>query len=129
LSKLVAWVDAQGGNTCLLGDPPGFETASIIQAVQSPRSGVIAAIDAMQVGLAAGALGAGRAKKGDPIDPAVGVVLGAKVGDAVQTGDTLFTIHANDEAKLVAARERLLAAYTWAEQDVEPFPLVYQVIH
>jgi len=67
--------------------------------------------------------------KGEPIDRAVGVVLGAKVGDYVPAGDVLFTVHANDENKLSTAREQLLMAYTWAEKEVEPPPLVYQVIH
>jgi len=102
--------------------------ATIVRPVAAPRSGVVAAIDAMEVGLTAVNLGAGRLRKGDPVDHAVGIVLEAKVGDEVRAGDVLLTIHANSEAKCAAAHNRLLAAYTWADQEVEPPPLVYDVI-
>ena len=94
----------------------------------APTSGIVASIDAMEVGLAAVELGAGRARKGDPVDPAVGIVLSTKVGDEVKTGDALFTVHARDEADFAVARQRLLPAYGWAEEEVKPPPLVYQVI-
>jgi pyrimidine-nucleoside phosphorylase len=73
-------------------------------------------------------LGAGRAKKGDPIDHAVGVVLRAKIGDYVKRGEPLLTIHANDGNRLAQARERLLAAYTWSEEPVQAPPLLYEII-
>ena len=128
MDKFQQWIAAQGGDLSVLGDPPAMRGASIVRDVAAPRSGVVAAIDAMQVGWAAVELGGGRLKKGEPIDHAVGVVLQAKVGDRVAAGDVLFTVHANDEDRLVAAGERLLAAYTWTEQEVEPPPLVYEVV-
>jgi pyrimidine-nucleoside phosphorylase len=73
-------------------------------------------------------LGAGRARKGDPIDHAVGFVIHHKVGDRVKKGAPLFTIHANDEGKLAAARERVLAAHHIGRQKVEPLPLFYKVL-
>jgi thymidine phosphorylase len=82
----------------------------------------------MEVGLAAVELGAGRLKKGDAIDHAVGIALEAKVGDQLQAGDLLLTIHANDESRFAAAQDRLLAAYTWTESAVDLPPLVYRVI-
>ena len=54
------------------------------------------------IGLASGALGAGRVQKGDPIDPAVGIVLHAKIGDRLEVGMPIGEIHARDEG---AARE------------------------
>ena len=129
LDTFFAWIAAQGGDVSVLGDPPDLPKASLIQSVPAPRSGVIAAIDAMQVGLATVDLGAGRRKKGEPIDHAVGVVLAAKVGDRVRAGQALFTIHANDEQQLQMARQRLLDAYSWADEQVQPLPLVYEVIN
>jgi pyrimidine-nucleoside phosphorylase len=126
--KLVAWIEAQGGDVSVLRDSPELKAASMVQPVPVPREGVVAAIDAMEVGLAAVELGAGRAKKGEPIDHAVGIVLDAKVGDWMQVGDTLFTIHANDPARCEAVRERVLAAYAWTDGTVAPLPLVYEVI-
>ncbi|MBN1584509.1 MAG: pyrimidine-nucleoside phosphorylase [Anaerolineae bacterium] len=128
LDAFMQWIAAQGGNVSALGDPPSLAQAAIIEPVSAPRSGFVAAIDAMEVGLAAVELGAGRLKKGDPVDHAVGVVLGSKVGDAVQAGKLLFTIHANDRANLEAVRRRLLVAYEWSDTPVEPPPLVYEVI-
>ena len=63
-------------------------------------------------------LGGGRAKKGDQIDHAVGIVLHAKAGDHVIEGQPLLTIHANDEGKLAGARQRLLSAYEWSDEEV-----------
>jgi pyrimidine-nucleoside phosphorylase len=73
-------------------------------------------------------LGGGRAKKGDTIDHAVGVVLQAKVGDQVEKGEPLLTIHANDEGKLSGARQRLLAAYDWSDEPVEAPPLIHEIV-
>jgi pyrimidine-nucleoside phosphorylase len=74
------------------------------------------------------ALGAGRAKKGDPIDLAVGILVHHKVGEELEKGEPLFTVHANDQAKLDEARERLLAAHTWSEKPVEPLPHFYGMV-
>ena len=73
-------------------------------------------------------LGGGRAKKGDNIDHGVGVVLHAKIGDRLEQGQPLLTIHANDEAKLSGARQRLLAAYRWSEEPVNPPPLIHRIV-
>ena len=62
--------------------------------MEAPSSGVVAAVDAQAVGLAAMGLGAGRATKDDRIDPAVGVVLVRKVGDPVRDGEPLADGHA-----------------------------------
>jgi len=128
LDAFMRWIAAQGGDVSVLGDPPVLPRAALVETVLSPRSGVIAAIDAMEVGLAAVELGAGRFKKGDPVDYAVGIVLGPKVGEAVRVGDPLFTIHANDSTRLQVARKRLLAAYRWSDGPVTPPPLVYETI-
>jgi pyrimidine-nucleoside phosphorylase len=128
LDKLMEWVRAQGGDSSVLGDPPSMAMAAIIEPVPSPRSGQVAGIDAREVGLAAVDLGAGRAKKGEAIDHAVGIVFEAKVGDQVTAGDTLFTVHASNPERCGQARERVLRAYSWAEGEVEPPPLVYEVI-
>jgi pyrimidine-nucleoside phosphorylase len=128
LEKLMEWVKAQGGDPSVLADPPSMAVAPIVEAVPAPRSGQIAAIDAREVGLAAVGLGAGRERKGEPIDHAVGIVFEAKVGDRVAAGDTLFSVHAADRRQCDRAHERVLRAYSWAEDKVEPLPLVYEVI-
>jgi pyrimidine-nucleoside phosphorylase len=72
------------------------------------------------------ALGAGRAKKGDPIDHAVGLVIRKKVGDRVEKGELLFEIHANDPEKLVEARKSVLSAHIFSDESVSPLPLFYE---
>jgi pyrimidine-nucleoside phosphorylase len=128
LDKAFEWIAAQGGDVSVLKSGRGLRAAPVVSPLLAPRAGVVAAIDAMEVGLTAVDLGAGRAKKGDPIDHAVGIVLRAKVGDRVAAGDKLLSVHANTEADCVRAQERLLAAYSWAEDDVSPPPLVYKMI-
>ena len=128
LAKFKEWIAAQGGDLAAVDDPSLLPQAAIIQDVPAPRAGYVAGIDAMEVGLTAMLLGAGRAKKGDLIDHAVGVVLQVKVGDYVKFGEPLLTIHSNDGDKLTQAQERLLAAYTWSEKPVQAPPLVYKII-
>jgi len=128
LAKFREWIVAQGGDLAAVNDPSRLPQAVIVQDVPAPRAGYVAGIDAMEVGLTAMLLGAGRAKKGDPIDHAVGVVLRAKIGDYVKRDEPLLTIHANDGNRLAHARERLLAAYTWSEEPVQAPPLVYEII-
>jgi pyrimidine-nucleoside phosphorylase len=70
-------------------------------------------------------LGAGRAKKSDSVDHAVGFIIHKKVGDRVEKGEPLFTIHANDESKLAEAREAVLAAHSFSDSVVTPLPLFY----
>jgi pyrimidine-nucleoside phosphorylase len=127
--KALEWIEAQGGQAALLEDKfYGMRTAPVVCDLPAPRSGTVAGIDAMQVGLAALDLGAGRHKKGDPIDHAVGIVLHAKIGDRLRAGDPLLTIHANNQAQCATASECLLSAYSWAEGDVSAPPLIHKVI-
>jgi pyrimidine-nucleoside phosphorylase len=128
LATFKEWIAAQGGDLAAVDNPSRLPQAAIVQDVPAPRAGYVASIDAMEVGLTATLLGAGRAKKGDPIDHAVGVVLRAKIGDDVKHSAPLLTIHANDDHKLAQARERLLAAYTWSEEPVQAPPLLYEII-
>jgi pyrimidine-nucleoside phosphorylase len=128
LAKFKEWIAAQGGDLATVEDPSRLPQAAIVEDVPAPRAGYVASIDAMEVGLTATLLGAGRAKKGDLIDHAVGVVLQAKIGDYVKRGEALLTIHANDGDRLAQARERLLAAYTWSEEPAQAPPLLYEII-
>jgi len=88
----------------------------------------VTGVDARAVGMTSMLLGGGRAAKSDTIDYAVGVVLQAKVGDWVQQGQPLMTIHANDSAKLSGARTRLLGAFEWSDESVSPPDLIHQVV-
>ncbi len=121
-------VRAQGGDLAYVDDPSRLPRAAIIETVPAPRSGYLAGIHARVVGETAVILGAGREKKGDPIDHAVGIEIHHKVGEYVEQGSPLFTIHANDADRLVEAGKRLMDAHTWSDEPVEPLPLFYGVV-
>jgi pyrimidine-nucleoside phosphorylase len=123
--KLRVLVQAQGGDISFVDDPSKFPRAKFIDVVKAPRSGFISQIHARSVGEAAVILGAGRAKKSDVVDHAVGFVIHHKVGDQVREGDPLFTIHANDKVKLTEARENVLAAHSLSDDAIPPLPLFY----
>jgi pyrimidine-nucleoside phosphorylase len=124
--KLRVLVRAQGGDVSYIDDPSKFPRAKFIEEVTAPRTGYLAQIQARSVGEAAVVLGAGRARKSDPIDHAVGIVIHHKVGDQVKEDDVLFTIHANDGSKLVEAREAVLAAHEFSDEPVGGLPLFYE---
>jgi thymidine phosphorylase len=117
-------VAAQGGDVAQIDDPARLPQAPYRAMVESPRAGYISAIDAEQVGRASVRLGAGRARKGDAIDPAVGFVLGAKVGGRVAEGQPLVEIHARSKAAAASIRDQLLGAYTWSDEPVASPPLL-----
>ncbi len=121
-------IQAQGGDVSFVDHPEKLPVAKLVETVKAPRDGCIRAIRANDVGETAVMLGAGRERKGEPIDPGVGFVFHHKVGDQVKAGEPLFTIHANDPQKLSEAKQRILAAYEWQEQSCEPLPLFYGVI-
>jgi len=124
--KLRTLVRAQGGDVSYVDDPEKFPKAKYIEVVESPKSGYLDQVQARSVGIAAVELGAGREKKGDPIDHAVGFVIHHKVGDQVEKGQPLFTIHANNEKSLEYAREVVLAAHSWNAFPVPALPLFYE---
>jgi len=124
--KLRLLVEAQGGDVSYVDDPSKFPRAKLVEVVKSPQSGYLAQVQARSVGEAAVTLGAGRARKSDPVDHSVGFIIHHKVGDQVEKGEPLFTIHASDEKKLAEARETVLSAHGFSEYPVERIPLFYE---
>lgn len=126
--RFTALIAAQGGDVSYVEDPDRLPKASRIETIPAPRGGYLRQINARIVGETAVLLGAGREKKGDPIDHAVGIEIFHNVGDRIEEGQPLFAVHANDEEKLQVARRRLLDAHIWSDSPVEPLPLFYDVI-
>ncbi len=119
-------VEAQGGDPRVVDDPEGVLPASPVRTViVSDRSGTLAAVDAEALGRASGDLGAGRRRKGDPIDPAVGVVFHPKIGDPVERGQELGNVHARTDEDAERCAVAIRGAMTITEEPVEPPPLVY----
>ena len=118
-------VTAQGGDGSYVDQPDKMEKARLTESVSSPVSGYLSQIHARIIGEAAVDLGAGRVKKNDPVDHAVGFEILHKVGEYVNAGEELFIVHANDEEKLKRAKEAVLAAHLFSERAVNPLPLFY----
>ncbi len=125
LGKFRALVRAQGGDVAYVDNPDLLPKAERVEVVKSPSSGWLAEVRARDVGEAAVCLGAGRARKGDAIDHAVGIVLHHKVGERVEIGQPLFTLHANNAALQAEARRRVLEAHVFSQKPIEPLPLFY----
>jgi pyrimidine-nucleoside phosphorylase len=118
-------VIAQGGNVEVIDKPDQLPKAKYVEVVKSPHSGYLSKIHARLIGEASVLLGAGRSKKTDPVDHAVGIVVHHKVGDLVEQDGPLFTLHANDQVRLEDAQVLALSAHQWRDQPVAPLPLFY----
>ena len=130
LAKLREIVAAQGGAVAAVDDLSLLPRAEGALAVPAPERGVVQAIDAEALGLAAMALGAGRARVEDRIDPGVGLTVRKKVGDRVEAGEPLCTVHHGrggaETPEQVA--ERVRRAYQIGPEPVPPEPLVLERI-
>jgi pyrimidine-nucleoside phosphorylase len=118
------WVRAQGGE-------PGrnlLPSAPVTAPLPAPAAGFVQAIATTAVGLAALHLGAGRVRKDDAIDHAVGVVCLAKRGDRVEAGQPLAEVHARDESSAVRAVEELADCYRIGNEEPERRPIVLDVL-
>jgi len=128
LRKLREFIRAQGGDDRVIDDPDLLPAAPIKFPIMAEEKGYVNRMDAGGIGLVSLHLGGGRATKESVIDPAVGVVLHRKVGDAVQPGDTLAMIHAADPTAAERAAEELRACYTISGQVPAAAPFIKGVI-
>ena len=128
LRKFRELVIAQHGDVSTIDNLDKLPKAKFIEPVLAERSGWVNSVNAREVGETSVQLGAGREKKGDPIDPAVGIMVYAKIGDAIEAGQTLFEIHANNTGKLLQAKERLKNAIEITQDRVERPPYFHGVI-
>lgn len=124
-AKMKEWVAAQGGDVRVLDDTSLLPQAPYRFAVTAPADGYLTAMNTEQIGAAAALLGAGRAKKGDEIDPAAGLTVHKKTGDRVSAGEPLATLYASDEALFENAAACYLAALTFGSCAVPcPAPIL-----
>jgi pyrimidine-nucleoside phosphorylase len=119
-------VEAQGGNTAAFDDRSRLPRAAIQHSVVADTDGYLTQLDALTVAKASIALGAGREKKGDPIDLSVGVVLQAKLGDQIARGQPIAIVHANDAARLDQAERLLRSGITVSNTPVAATPLILE---
>ncbi len=128
LKKLAEMVEAQYGDSRAVYDTSLLPEAAFKREVPSAEGGYVAHIEAEDVGLVSMHLGGGRVTKDSAIDLSVGVVLHKKVGDRVEPGESLATIHASDERKAAEAAELLKKCYTLSQSPVEKAPFIKAVV-
>jgi pyrimidine-nucleoside phosphorylase len=125
LEKFREIVAAQGGDSAVCDDPAlVVPAAKVHEAYASPRDGVVHRVEPRAVGRGITAMGGGRTKMSDVVDPAVGFQILAKPGDRVARGQPLATILARDEASAAAGRAALDAAFVVGAGEVRRRPLV-----
>jgi pyrimidine-nucleoside phosphorylase len=118
------WVRAQGGDP----SEDALPRAPVVRTLDAPEAGYVRALRALPVGIAALELGAGRARKDDAIDHAVGVVCLRKRGDEVERGEALAEIHARTDEAANAAADRVLAAYELGESPPDDRPILLDLV-
>ena len=122
--KMREIIDAQGGTGSVVDDPAVLPQATACELYDAPRRGFVARVEPRAVGRGVVALGGGRQRLDDVVDPAVGFVITAKPGDWVELGEPLATIFARDAAGIETGRAALREAITIAEEAEPPLPLV-----
>ncbi|MDI6711742.1 MAG: thymidine phosphorylase [Anaerosomatales bacterium] len=127
LETFARWVDAQGGDPRIVEDSSLLPTAEFSTILTADRDGFVGGFDAEGVGRAALALGAGRLRKEDAVDPGAGIVLSVKRGDRVVRGDALATAYASTLDRLEAGMERLRACIAITDEPPAPAPLFHEV--
>jgi pyrimidine-nucleoside phosphorylase len=124
-------IEAQGGEPRVCDEPSRFlPLVTETFKVESPRSGFVATINTAEVGHAIAAIGGGRVRIDDSIDPSVGFMAEIKLGDRITAGGVLGTIYCRDESNAREAVERVKAAYHIDDQPLSEMPqLVKEVIN
>lgn len=125
LERLIAMVEAQGGDSEVIRDTDQFTKAPYSCMVKAEKSGYITFMDTESCGIASSMLGAGRETKDSQIDFAAGIILQKKVGDYVHEGDTVAVMYASDEGLFESAGKRYQSALTIEPKKAEEKPLIY----
>jgi pyrimidine-nucleoside phosphorylase len=118
LAKFRELVAAQGGDVTQVDDPSKLPRAPKVETLRAARTAYVSAIAADEVGIASVRLGAGREKKGEPIDHRTGIVLHAKVGDRVERGEPYADVHVAGKPADADAIAMIRGAFLWSVRRV-----------
>jgi pyrimidine-nucleoside phosphorylase len=121
-------VAAQGGNPQALDKFELLPNATGMREVSSPRGGYVTSIDAEDIGIASNMIGAGRDKKEDSIDPAVGIILEVKTGEKVDAGSVLCRLYYTKEDRVDEAAEMVEDAFRISGQKPDERELILEVV-
>ncbi|MGA7097645.1 MAG: thymidine phosphorylase [Acidimicrobiia bacterium] len=128
LQKLIDVTVAQGGDPAVIEDTSLLAVAPREAVLEAPHDGYVTTCDALAVGMAAAFLGAGRTRQEDIIDPGVGIMIHAKIGDEVSAGQPLATVRYSEEERWASQRDRLASAWVIGEDRPAPPPLVLEKV-
>lgn len=126
LNRLADLITAQGGDPAVVDQTERLPQPAQKIEVRSRTAGYVVAIDALEVGMAAKILGAGRQTKDAAIDRSIGIWLKKKIGDQVQTGEPLAVFYSDgDDEKIKPAQNKFLKAYSFDSNKVDPPKLIH----
>ncbi|MBE5971779.1 MAG: pyrimidine-nucleoside phosphorylase [Lachnoclostridium sp.] len=125
LRRLVAMVEAQGGDSSVILDTGKFDKAPFERQILSDGEGYIISMDTESCGIASSMLGAGRETKESHIDFSAGIILKRKVGDFVKKGEVLATMYTSDEKLFENAEKKYVSALTFAQEKPMENPLIF----
>ena len=122
--KLQRLIEAQGGDPRVVDDPSLLPQANEVELYTAPRSGVVAHVEPRAVGRGIVALGGGRSRMNDAVDPTVGFVISARPGDYVKAGEPMATVFARNMAGVAAGMAALSEAIAIGDEAELPLPLI-----
>ena len=128
LAKMREIITAQGGSPEVLDNPDLLPRAAEQIEVQADKEGIVHWINACEIGWASLLLGAGRLRKDDKIDPAVGIVLRKKMGDAVAVGEPIAELHVNRRDNLAEVKERVKKSFVIGQDSPQLPPLIHDIV-
>jgi pyrimidine-nucleoside phosphorylase len=123
LAKFRELVEAQGGNPAIVDDPGTLPQAAVVELYEAPVAGVIAAVAPRPLGHALVAMGGGRQRLGDEVDPSVGFVVSGRPGARVLKGEPIASVFARDDAGARLGLAALAQAITFGDSPA-PLPLI-----
>ena len=126
--KFIQLVENQGGNSSYIKDTNQFTKANYIENVYSQKNGYIQSMNAKEIGKIVCDLGAGRIRKEDNIDNAVGIILNKKVSDKVEKDEVLVTIYANSKERLEEAKKNLLEVIKIENKEIEKPKMILEIM-
>ena len=128
LARFADIIRTQGGNPKVVKNPDLLPRAKHVSSIHAQESGYLVRAEAKSLGSGSNALGAGRLRVDDEVDPAVGLYLHKKVGDRVAAGDVICDIHWNDKDRFTAALPMIQDAFKVGRRPAKPHPLIYAVL-
>ena len=126
--KLCDMLEALGGDISYVENPEKLVAVKRKVSVCAPNDGYIASFDAKSLGVASCLLGAGRFRKEDKVDPAVGILMKKRCGESVRKGEPVAELYVNDESRLEEAVSLIESAVNYSEEKPGELPLVYTII-